>query len=119
VIADLLNRVKNDKEDSQAVETATVLFQAALLDSGYELSDPSALVSRMYKMMSVQMGVDPDAPVTDVEIPESSDDSGDDEKEEKGEEMDFDSMNFDDFDFDDEEDAGPSDDSDNTDKDEL
>lgn len=115
VIVDLLNRVKDNKDDSQAVETATVLFQAALLDSGYELSDPSALVSRMYKMMSVSMGVDPDAPVVEVEIPETSEESSDDDKEDKGEEIDFDSMNFDDFDFDDEE-AG---DSGNSDKDEL
>ena len=115
VIVDLLNRVNDNKDDSQAVETATVLFQAALLDSGYELSDPSALVSRMYKMMSVTMGVDPDAPVVEVEIPETSEETSDDEKEDKGEEIDFDSMNFDDFDFDDEE-AG---DSGNSDKDEL
>lgn len=117
VIVDLLSRVKNNKDDGQAVETAAVLFQAALLDSGYELSDPSALVSRMYKMMSVQMGVDPEAPVTEIEIPETSEDSADDDKEDKGEEVDFDSMNFDDFDFDDDDDAGAS--NENHDKDEL
>jgi len=119
VIIDLLGRVKNNKDDSQAIETATVLFQAALLDSGYELSDPSALVSRMYRMMSVQLGVDPEAAVGEVEIPETVEDNADDEKEDKGEEVDFDSMNFDDFDFDDDEDAGASNDNNGADKDEL
>merc|ERR1712241_200157 len=62
VVIDLLNKVKADKEDSAAKDTAQVLFQTALIESGYELADASALVNRVYRLMSKELGVDPDAP---------------------------------------------------------
>merc|ERR1711939_1178087 len=63
VVVDLLAKIKNDKEDAAALDTAQVLFQTALVESGYEIADPSALVSRVYKLMSKELGVDPDAPM--------------------------------------------------------
>merc|ERR1712216_271917 len=47
VIVDLLAKVKADKGDAASVDTAQVLFQTALIESGYEIADPSALVSRV------------------------------------------------------------------------
>merc|ERR1712130_416769 len=97
VIVDLLNKVKSDKHDKPALDTAQVLFQTALLESGYEIADPSALVNRVYRLMSKELGVDPDAPIKEVEVPEGeeeeaeeddkedSDDESDDEKEDKDE----------------------------------
>merc|ERR1711974_446203 len=70
VIADLLSKVKADKDDKPALDTAQVLFQTALLESGYEIADPSALVNRVYRLMSKELGVDPDAPIKEVEVPE-------------------------------------------------
>merc|ERR1711964_427343 len=70
VVVDLLSKVKADKEDKAAVDTAQVLFQTALIESGYEIADPSALVGRVYRLMSKELGVDPDAPLKEVEIPE-------------------------------------------------
>merc|ERR1712048_648317 len=61
VVVDLLTKVKADKEDATALDTAQVLFQTALIESGYEIADPSALVSRVYRLMSKELGVDPDA----------------------------------------------------------
>merc|ERR1712216_610865 len=68
VIVDLLTKIKADKEDAAALDTAQVLFQTALIESGYEISDPSALVSRVYRLMSKELGVDPDAPIKEVEV---------------------------------------------------
>merc|ERR1719253_594347 len=48
VVVDLLNKVKADKEDAAAIDSAGMLFQTALIESGYEIADPSALVSRVY-----------------------------------------------------------------------
>merc|ERR1739848_680513 len=79
VITDLLSKVKANKEDATAMDTSLVLFQTALIESGYEVSDPTSLVNRVYRLMSKELGVDPDAPLTEVEIPE------DDKKEEEGE----------------------------------
>merc|ERR1712226_710255 len=94
VIVDLLAKVKSDKDDKAALDSAQVLFQTALIESGYEIADPSALVTRVYRLMSKELGVDPDAPLTEVEVPEEeeeaeeedkdeSDDAEEEEKEEK------------------------------------
>merc|ERR1712125_197364 len=89
VIVDILNKVKADKGDAAALDTAQVLFQTALIESGYEIADPSALVSRVYKLMSKELGVDPDAPLKEIEIPEEEEEaeeeeSDDEESEEEG-----------------------------------
>merc|ERR550537_1902019 len=81
VIHDLLTKVKADKEDTKALDTATMLFQTAMLESGYEINDPSAMVSRIYKLMSVELGVDPDAPIKEVEVPEDEEEAEDDSKD--------------------------------------
>merc|ERR1711881_254297 len=84
VVVDLLNKIKDDKENPAAVDTAQVLFQTALIESGYEIADPSALVNRVYRLMSKELGVDPDAPLKEVEVPE--DDAEEEEAEEEEEE---------------------------------
>merc|ERR1712026_584303 len=83
VVVDLLAKVKADKSDKAAVDSAQVLFQTALIESGYELADASALVNRVYRLMSKELGVDPDAPLTEVEVPEEEEQA---EEEEEGEE---------------------------------
>merc|ERR1712174_167054 len=85
VIVDLLSKVKSDKEDKAAVDTAQVLFQTALIESGYEIADPSALVNRVYRLMSKELGVDPDAPLKEVEVPEGEEEEEAAEEEEKDE----------------------------------
>merc|ERR1711959_174285 len=81
VIVDLLAKVKADKEDKAAVDTAQVLFQTALIESGYEIADPSALVNRVYRLMSKELGVDPDAPVKEVEVPEEEEEAEEEDKD--------------------------------------
>merc|ERR1712060_907219 len=83
VIADLLSKVKADKDDKPALDTAQVLFQTALIESGYDVADPSALVNRVYRLMSKELGVDPDAPIKEVEVPEGEEEAEEDEKEEE------------------------------------
>merc|ERR1711979_153129 len=84
VVADLLEKVKADKEDKAALDTAQVLFQTALIESGYEIADPSALVNRVYRLMSKELGVDPDAPLKEVEVPEEEEEAEEEDKDEDG-----------------------------------
>merc|ERR1719387_820640 len=79
VVVDLLAKVKANKEDTAAMDTALVLFQTALIESGYDISDPTALVNRVYRLMSKELGVDPDAPLTEVEIPEEEEEEAEEE----------------------------------------
>merc|ERR1712036_191309 len=92
VIVDLLAKVKTDKDDKPAIDTAQVLFQTALLESGYEIADPSALVNRVYRLMSKELGVDPDAPIKEVEVPEGEEEEAeeDDKDDEKDDDKDDD-----------------------------
>merc|ERR1711933_27234 len=83
VVIDLLSKIKADKEDKAAVDTAQVLFQTALLESGYEIADPSALVGRVYRLMSKELGVDPDAPIKEVEVPEEEEAEEEDKEDDK------------------------------------
>merc|ERR1712039_844211 len=84
VITDLLAKIKADKSDAAAVDTAHVLFQTALIESGYEIADPSALVNRVYRLMSKELGVDPDAPLKEVEVPEGEEEAEEEDKDEDG-----------------------------------
>jgi len=80
VIYDLFQKIKENKEDEKAIQTTQMLWQAALLEGGYEISDPSALVKQVYGLMSEKLGVDTDAALIEIELPE------DPEPEEEAEE---------------------------------
>merc|ERR1711998_203787 len=90
VVVDLLSKIKASKDDAAAIDTAQVLFQTALIESGYEIADPSALVNRVYRLMSKELGVDPDAPLKEVEVPEgeAEEEEAEEEEEEEAEEED-------------------------------
>merc|ERR1712159_760777 len=82
VVIDLLNKIKDDKENPAAIDTAQVLFQTALIESGYDIADPAALVNRVYRLMSKELGVDPDAPLKEVEVPKEEEEAEEEEAEE-------------------------------------
>merc|ERR1712097_164654 len=81
VVVDLLSKVKTDKEDKAALDTAQVLFQTALIESGYDIADPTALVNRVYRLMSKELGVDPDAPLKEIEVPEEEEEAEEEDKD--------------------------------------
>merc|ERR1712151_1118238 len=88
VVVDLLSKVKDDKENKAALDTAQVLFQTALIESGHEIADPSALVNRVYRLMSKELGVDPAAPLKEVEVPEEEEEEEAEEEEEEKDDSD-------------------------------
>jgi len=88
VVVDLLGKVKADKGDAAALDTAQMLFQTALIESGYEIADPSALVNRVYRLMSKELGVDPDAPLQEVEVPEEEEEAEEEDKDDSDEDDD-------------------------------
>merc|ERR1711998_742010 len=75
VVYDLLQKVKDSKDDPNAKDTAETLFQTAMIESGYEISDASDLAQRIYKLMSKQLGVDPNEEVKDIELPEEEEEA--------------------------------------------
>eukprot|EP00386_Alphamonas_edax_P015875 GDKI01048509.1.p1 GENE.GDKI01048509.1~~GDKI01048509.1.p1 ORF type:complete len:805 (+),score=415.73 GDKI01048509.1:104-2518(+) len=86
VIIDLLNKVKADKDDAKAKATASVLFKSAMIAAHFDVEDPSDLASSVYKLLSKELGVDPEAPVTEVDVgpleEEKKEEASDDDDEE-------------------------------------
>jgi len=62
------------------------LFQTALIQSGYEIADPTDLVNKMFGLMSKNLGVDPNAEVKDIDVPEKPEPKVEEPKEEAKEE---------------------------------
>eukprot|EP00438_Fugacium_kawagutii_P035247 Skav227206 [mRNA] locus=scaffold2048:261433:263691:- [translate_table: standard] len=85
VIIDLLAKVKASESDEAASKTAEVLFQTALIESGFEIADPSSLVSHVYKLMSKELGVNPDAPLKEIEVPEDEEEPEEEDKDDEEE----------------------------------
>merc|ERR1712187_990108 len=83
VVIDLLSKVKANKDDAVALDTAQVLFQTALIESGFDIADPSTLVNRVYRLITKELGVDPDAPLKEVEVPEGEEEEAEEEEEDK------------------------------------
>jgi HSP90 family molecular chaperone len=87
-IYDLLQKVNADPDDEAILDTATLVAQAAVLSSNYDLEDPETLVSSVYELIAQEHGLDPKADVTpiEVELPEEKktedvDDDDDDEED--------------------------------------
>merc|ERR1719473_636923 len=91
VIYEMLQKVKESEEDESLLDTANLVAQAAVLQSGFDLEDPSILVASVYDLVSVKHNLDPKAEVSPVEVvlPEEpaeladdADDVDDDDEEE-------------------------------------
>ncbi|CAD8112245.1 unnamed protein product [Paramecium sonneborni] len=66
-IQELLQRVKDDP-DQETEEMARVLYEAALVNSGYSIPNPEKFASRFYKLFNSALGIDRDAPIKDFEV---------------------------------------------------
>lgn len=76
-IKELLERVRDDP-DAQTEEIAQVLYEGALVNSGYSIKDPAAFAKRFYRLLNNALGIPKDAPIEDYEV-----DIEDDEEEAK------------------------------------
>ena len=93
VIVDLLTEVKANKRDAGAMDSTLFFFQAALIESGHDVSDPTSLVYRLIINRCVrclkELGVDLDAPPTEVEIPEGEEEEAEEEHPDASESKDW------------------------------
>ena len=78
VIRELLRKVETDSEDEEAQELARILYDTAVLRSGYSLTDSADFALRIDRMLRYNLNIDPDAEVEPEPEPEP-------EPEEKGE----------------------------------
>ncbi|KAI6687647.1 hypothetical protein NL676_024475 [Syzygium grande] len=63
IIKELRERVVKDPEDESVKNTAQLMYQTALMESGFMLSDPKDFASRIYDSVKSGLSISPDASV--------------------------------------------------------
>ncbi|MBQ9862399.1 MAG: HAD-IC family P-type ATPase, partial [Lachnospiraceae bacterium] len=74
----------SDKVSEDVEDTAMLLFENALLESGYSLPDPHAFGLRMEKVLKYNLGLSRDEKVSPYEVVLDDKDDDDEEEEEEG-----------------------------------
>ena len=64
LIKELQRRISEEEVDSTTSDLAQVLYETALLRSGYVLKDSSDFAGRIERMLRLSLGVDLTAPVS-------------------------------------------------------
>jgi heat shock protein beta len=85
LIKELLKRVKEAGDegiDQDTVDTADLMYNMALLNSGFLIDDPSEFTDPLHKMLKVNLGLDRYAPVEQIEIDVSEDEEEEEEDNE-------------------------------------
>ncbi|KAF8023561.1 hypothetical protein BT93_F0924 [Corymbia citriodora subsp. variegata] len=73
IVKELRERVVKNPEDESVKNTAQLMYQTALMESGFMLSDPKDFASRIYDTVKSGLSISPDAAVEeddDAEEPE-------------------------------------------------
>merc|ERR1712112_46683 len=91
IVENLRQRAEADKNDKSVKDLVLLLFETALLSSGFSLEDPSTHAARIHRMIKLGLGIDeadeelPEEPLENDEMPPLE---GDDEDASRMEEVD-------------------------------
>lgn len=92
IIKEIWNLVQENEEDEKAKEMTWMLFQSAQIYSGFVLHDVEDFSKRINRVVSLGLGVDPDASAddeeSDPEVPEDEEEESEDSEEIEDEEFD-------------------------------
>jgi molecular chaperone HtpG len=58
IVLSLKEKVEADKNDKTVKDLVTLLYETSLLNSGFSLEDPNTFATRIYRILSLGLGVD-------------------------------------------------------------
>merc|ERR1712188_18259 len=81
----LRKKVDNDKNDKSIKDLITLLYETALLSSGFTLENPQDHSSRIHRMIKLGLGVDDDDDTTEqmTDMPSLEAENNDDDEKDK------------------------------------
>ena len=86
IMEELRKRADADKNDKSVKDLTLMLFETALLTSGFSLNDPNTFGNRIHRMLKLGLSIDEDEKVEDTDMPTLEDAA--DAEESKMEEVD-------------------------------
>merc|ERR1712119_4822 len=92
IVENLRQRAEADKNDKSVKDLVLLLFETALLSSGFSLEDPAVHAKRIHRMIKLGLGIDEDdgdAEAVEVEESEMPPLEGDAEDASRMEEVDY------------------------------
>jgi len=75
IIKELKAKSSADPDDKSIVDLANLMYDAALLQSGFNLKDTTEFATRIHRILATGLNVDPDAPVEEEPAEDDPDDT--------------------------------------------
>ncbi|RLN49984.1 hypothetical protein BBJ29_002771, partial [Phytophthora kernoviae] len=83
IVSKLNELMLSDPEKEETKDLAWLLYDTALVNSGFDMDDSSHFSARVHRIMKSNMGIDNLALEPEIEVPEEVEEEGDEEEEEE------------------------------------